>query len=146
LQLECGNALLSRADQKTSDPVADARRSRQFYQQAWSTDPTKIAAVTRQAETYSIATDDSSMLRTTLESLVSRSDVSSLIWERLALLYGQIDKKKQLSCLVQVQLFGHDIGESDRLRKEILALSGEVAEAESVPGAAPVVPALSITR
>ena len=111
---------------------SDEIRWVQSHEILQSADPTKIAAVTRQAETYSIARDDSSMLRTTLESLVSRSDVSSLIWERLALLYGQIDKKKQLSCLVQAQLSGHDIGESDRLRKEILALSGEVAESGSV--------------
>lgn len=139
LQLECGNAFLSRAGQKTSDPVGDARRSRQFYQEAWLADPTKIAAVTRQAETYSIATDDSSTLRTTLESLVNRSDVSSLIWQKLAVLYGQFDKKKQLKCLDQALLSEHDIGESDRLRKEILALSGEVAESGSVPRAAPLV-------
>jgi hypothetical protein len=85
-----------------------------------------LTAVTRQAETYSIAPDDSSPLRDILEGLVSQSDVSSLIWERLALLYGPIDKKKQLNCLNQALLSEHDIATSDRLRKEILKLSVEI--------------------
>jgi Protein of unknown function (DUF1570) len=140
LQIECGNALLSRAHQRAIDPLNDARRAREFYQRAWLADPARLAAVTRQAETYSIAPDDSSILRATLEELVNRSDVSSLIWQNLAVLYGQFDKKKQLNCLDQALLSEHDIGESDRLRKELLALSTEIAESGSVPSAAPLVP------
>ena len=140
LRIECGNALLSRAYQRAIDPLNDARRARDFYQRVWLADPTKLAAVTRQAETYSIAPDDSSILRATLEELVNRSDVSSLIWQKLAVLYGQFDRKKQLNCLDQALLSEHDIGESDRLRKELLALSKEITESASVPSAAPFVP------
>jgi hypothetical protein len=64
--------------------------------------------------------------RFTLEGLVNGSDVSSLIWERLALQYSPIGKKKQLNCLNQALLSEHDIATSDRLRKEILKLSDEL--------------------
>jgi hypothetical protein len=126
LHIECANALLSRAYQGGDEALGDARRARGLYQQAWSADSTRLTAVTRQAETYSIAPDDSSQLRDTLEGLVDQSDVSSLIWEELALLYRQIDKRKQLICLHRALLSEHDIAVSDRLRKEILVLSEEI--------------------
>jgi hypothetical protein len=140
-QIACGSAKLAQARSRATEPASsaqdeaqsDALAAREFFQRAWSADPTRLEAVTRQTETYALAPGDSSGLRTTIESLLPHSDVPVVLWSDLAFLYGPVDRRKQLHCLEEALLSAHSVATSDHLLGQVREVENEIAAKSSTP-------------